>query len=67
MSSSLLLSEFGVKTLVRCSANRIDILLVERTQLLSGFLRGGMGTIDLLNFFVAFHIEWSFVENSVMY
>jgi hypothetical protein len=48
--SSSLLSEFGVKTLARCSVNRIDFLLIERAQLLSGFLRGGMGSIGLLNF-----------------
>jgi hypothetical protein len=64
--SSLLLSEFGAKTLARCSVNRIDFSLVEQAQHLSGFLRGGMGTIGLLNFFVAFHIEWSFVESSVI-
>jgi hypothetical protein len=41
----VVLSEFGVKTLASCSANRIDFSMVERAQLLSGFLRGGMGTI----------------------
>jgi hypothetical protein len=46
MSSSLL-SEFGVKTLARCSANKIDFSLFERAQLLSGFLKGGIGTIGL--------------------
>jgi hypothetical protein len=49
MSSSLL-SEFGVNALARCSANRIDFPLVQRAQLLPGFLRRGMGTIGHLNF-----------------
>jgi hypothetical protein len=66
MLSSLFLSEFGVKTQARCSANGIDFLLVEWAQLLSGFLGGSMGTISLLKFLVAFHIEWSFVESSVI-
>jgi hypothetical protein len=64
MSSSL--SEFGTKTLVRCPVNRIDFTLLEWAQFLSGFLWGGMGTIRLLNFFVAFHTEWSLVESSVI-
>jgi hypothetical protein len=50
-----------VKTQARCSASRIELSLVERAHLLFGFLRGGVGTIGLLNFFVAFHTEWSFV------
>jgi hypothetical protein len=39
MSSSLFLSDFGVKILSRSSPNRIDFSLVELAQLLSGFLR----------------------------
>jgi hypothetical protein len=66
MSSSLFLSEFGVKTLARCSSNTIDVSLVEWAQLLFGFLRGDMRTIGLLNLFVTFHIEWSFVGISLI-
>jgi hypothetical protein len=33
MSSSMLLSEFALKTLGRCPANMIDFSLVERAQL----------------------------------
>jgi hypothetical protein len=51
MSSSLLLSEFAVKTLARCSANRIDFSMVEWAQLPSGFHRGGIVAIDLFKFF----------------
>jgi hypothetical protein len=65
MSSSLFLPEFGVKILARRSANSFDLSLVDRAQLLSGFLRGVMGTNGTLNFFVAFPTEWSFVESSV--
>jgi hypothetical protein len=56
MSSSLLLSEFGVKILARCSANKIDFSPVERAELLYEFLRGGIGTIGLLIFCI-FHVE----------
>jgi hypothetical protein len=61
MLSSLLLSEFGVKTIARCLANRIAFSLVEQAQFLSCFLRGGMATINLLIFFFfrpfEFHAE----------
>jgi hypothetical protein len=62
MSPSLFSSEFGVKTLARFRANGTAFSLVERAQLLFDFLRGGMGTIGLLNVFVACHIEWSETE-----
>jgi hypothetical protein len=47
MSSSLFLSEFGVNRLARCSTNRIDFSPVERPELHSGCLPGGMGTNGL--------------------
>jgi hypothetical protein len=50
MSSSFL-SEFVAKTLARFSANKIDVSLVEKSQILPDFLRGGMGTIGVHFFF----------------
>ena len=55
----LLFSLFGVKTVARDSANKFAFSLFVRAQLLSCFLIGGIASVGLLNFFVAFHSEWS--------
>jgi hypothetical protein len=49
MSSFLFLSQFGLTTLARTSATRIDFWQVERAKILYGSLSGGTGTIGLFN------------------
>jgi hypothetical protein len=59
VSTSLLFLLFGVKTVARYSVKRLVFSLFVRAQLLSCFVIGGIAIVGLLNFFVAFHNEWS--------
>jgi hypothetical protein len=58
-SSLLLFLLFGVKTVARYSVKRLVFPLFVRAQLLSCFIIGCIAIVGFLNFFVAFHNEWS--------
>lgn len=66
-SSLAVLPLCGVNTVARCLAKRFVLSLFVRAQLPSRCLIGGMATVGLLSFLVAFHREWSVGERFVMY
>jgi hypothetical protein len=57
----------GEKTIARCSAKIFTFSWSVRAQALSGVLIGGIAMVGVLNFFVAFHSEWTSRVKFVIY